>query len=93
MNFLNVRLYQWQKITSHMKKLRKSKNRSIRQNGLGILRYFHEINDRIKPVLNKLAYYEPNPEIPPFSIDDAKNVTANLINPAPIIEDLNTIIT
>ena len=34
----------------------------------------------IKSVLNTFAGYEPNHESPPFSVNDAKDVTANLIS-------------
>ena len=36
--------------------------------------------ESVKPVLNTSAWYEPNLESPPFSINVAKEVTANLIN-------------
>ena len=41
----------------------------------------NELTDEsTKPVLNKLARYEPNNERSPFSISDAMGVTAHLIN-------------
>ena len=51
------------------------------------MRYVDETDECIKPVLNTFAGYEPNYENPTFSIDDAKDVTANLINLVSIIED------
>ena len=42
---------------------------------------------RVKLVLNTIAGYEPNHESPPFSINRAKNVTANLISATAAIQD------
>ena len=54
---------------------------------LYILRYVDDTDECIKPVLNTFAGYDPNHGNPPFSIDDAKDVTANLINLVSIIEE------
>ena len=42
---------------------------------------FNDLTDEsVKPELNTFARYESNYESPKFSINDAKNVAANLIN-------------
>ena len=54
---------------------------------LYILQAVDETDESIKPVLITFTGYEPNHENSPFSIDDAKDVTPNLINLASIIEN------
>ena len=44
-------------------------------------------NEGVKPVLNTFAGFEPNPESPPLSFNDAKDVTSNLINGTAAIQD------
>ena len=46
---------------------------------LPILSYKDMTGESIKPVVSMLAGYEANHESPPFSINDAKDVTVNLI--------------
>ena len=47
---------------------------------LPILSY-NDLNDEsVKPVLNTFAVYKPNHEYSSFSINDAKDATANKIN-------------
>ena len=41
----------------------------------------------VEPVLNTFAGYEPNHESPPFSIKDAREVTANLSSVTAAIQD------
>ena len=43
-----------------------------------ILSYNDLADESVNPVLSKFAGYEPNHEIPPFSIKDARDATANL---------------
>ena len=57
---------------------------------LPILNYKDMTDESFKHVLNTLAGYEPNHEIPPFCINDAKDVTANLISVTAAILDLNS---
>ena len=52
-----------------------------------ILSYKDMADESVKPVLNTLAGYEPYHESPPFSINDAKYVTANLISVSDTIQD------
>ena len=42
----------------------------------------------VKPVLNTFAGYELNHERPSFSLNDAKDVTANFISVTTAIQDL-----
>ena len=52
-----------------------------------ILSYKDMTDESVKPVLSMFAGYEPNYESPPFSINDAKDVTASLISVAAAIQD------
>ena len=54
---------------------------------LPILSYKNMTDESVKPVLNTFAGYEPNHEIPTFSINDTKDVTANLISITAAIQD------
>ena len=54
---------------------------------LPILNYKDMTDESVIPVLNTLAGYEPNHKNPPFSINDAKNVTANLIGVPAVIQE------
>ena len=54
---------------------------------LCLLRNVAEIYDCIKPAFNIFAGYETNHENPSFSIDDAKDVTANVLILTPTIGD------
>ena len=54
---------------------------------LPILSYKDMTDESVKSVLNMLAAYEPNHESRPFSINDAKDVTANLISVTAAISD------
>ena len=44
-------------------------------------------DDSVKPVLNTFAGYEHSHKSSPFSINDAKGVTANLISVTAAIQD------
>ena len=44
-------------------------------------------DESVKLVLNIFVRYEPNYESPPFSINDAKDVTAHLINVATVVQN------
>ena len=55
---------------------------------LTILSYKDITDESVKLVLNTFAGYVPNHESPPFSINDAKDVTANLISITGAIQDL-----
>ena len=54
---------------------------------LPILNYKDMADESVKHVLNTFVGYEPNHESPPFSIDDAKDVTANIISVNAAIQD------
>ena len=54
---------------------------------LPILSYKDMTDESVKPVLRTFDGYEPNHESPPFSINDAKDVTANLISVTAAIQD------
>ena len=54
---------------------------------LFILSYKDLTDESVKPVLNTFDRYELNHESPLFSINHAKDVTANLINIAYAIQD------
>ena len=53
-----------------------------------ILSYKDIADEGVKPVLNTLAGYEPDQVSSPFSIKDAKDVTANLVSVTAAIQDL-----
>ena len=52
-----------------------------------ILSYEDLTNESVKPVFNTFTGYESNHESPPFSINDAKNVTSNLINVSTAVQN------
>ena len=54
---------------------------------LTILSHKDMTNEKVKPVLNTFAGYETYHESPPFSIEDAKDVTASLISVTAAIQD------
>ena len=54
---------------------------------LPTLSYKSMTDDSVKPILNTFTRYEPYHESPPFSINDAKDVTANLISVTAAIQD------
>ena len=54
---------------------------------LTILSYKDVTDESVKPVLNTSARYEPNDESPSFSINNAKDVKANLISVTAAIHD------
>ena len=54
---------------------------------LPILSYKDKTDESTKPVLSTFVGYEPNHESPPFSINDAKSFTANLISITAAIQD------
>ena len=54
---------------------------------LPVLSYKDMTDESVKPVLNTFTWYEPYHESPPFSIKDAKDVTANLISVTAAIQD------
>ena len=55
---------------------------------LPILSYKNMTDESVKHVLNTFAGYEPNHDVPPFSINDAKDLIANLISVIAAIQDL-----
>ena len=54
---------------------------------LPMLSYKDMTDESVKPVLNRFAGYEHNHESPPFSINDAKEVTGNLMGVTIAIQD------
>ena len=44
-------------------------------------------DESVKPVWNMFAGYEPDQESPPFSINDEKDVTVNMISVTAAIQD------
>ena len=52
-----------------------------------ILSYKNMTDESVKLMLNTFAGYEPNHESPLFSINDARDVTANLISVTAAIQD------
>ena len=70
-----------------MNKLRNSKTVPAEKKTLTLLRHADELYVFMISVLNNIAFYEPNHKNPPFSVDDGKHVTTNMINLMRRIED------
>ena len=54
---------------------------------LPILCYKDMRDESVKPVLNTFTGYKPNHESPPFSINNARDVTVNLIRVTAAMQD------
>ena len=54
---------------------------------LPILSYKEMNDENVKPMLNTIVGYEPNHESPLFSINDAEDVTVNLISVIVAVQD------
>ena len=51
------------------------------------LNYNDLTDESVRSVLSTIAGYETNQENPPFSINDAKDLTASLINVSNLVQD------